>query len=87
MNKVHNNRFEKFANIVTITGLLTILTTNTIPCIAQPTNSSDKIAQKAREYLQPLLHIGEPLTNVVERFGPPVNGILPQRAFTHAIET
>jgi hypothetical protein len=48
--------------------------------IAQSTNCAEgtsagakEAERKAREYLQPLLHIGEPLTNIIARFGPPID--------------
>src|ERR1700690_2862702 len=35
-------------------------------------SSAETIKKNAEDYLKPLLHIGESSTNVVERFGPPL---------------
>ena len=40
--------------------------------LKQPVGTELRVEEKARAYLQPLLHIGESPTNLIERFGAPV---------------
>jgi hypothetical protein len=57
----------------TISGfsLLVLMTGMLISCSRHKAISGSD-SERARAYLQPLLHLGESTTNMISRFGPPV---------------
>ena len=58
---------------ILIFSLLTVVATLSFSCrqADQAPLTSAQIEQKARAYLQPLLHSGDSTTNIIAKFGPP----------------